>query len=599
MDASRPSGSRSWQARPFVGKSLRAFVLVAPIVVAVASSIVANHLIPRGDSLAISVLRVIPIMIISTGVVWVCDKGARKLLPLAVLMQLSLVFPDQAPSRFKAALKSGSSRHLGKLVDETRRNGLSSDPGEAARQVVQLIGVLGDHDRRTRGHSERVRLYAEMIGKELHLSGEERQKLQWGALLHDLGKLMVPTEILNKSGQPDAKEWEIIRGHPAAGMKLVEPLKAFLGEWAEAIGGHHEKWDGTGYPRQLKAGQISRAAAIVAVADSFEVMTAVRSYKKAMSMPEARAELTRCAGTHFSPEVVRAFLSISLGQVRWIAGPLAALSHVPYVGNLLHIPAAAAGVPGVIGSAVVPVTAGAILSTASVLPSVFTAPADQVQAIASNVDGHAVIDLPASEVAGLSRISEELQELSPVVGGDTNGGSTPNDVGHITTPLLPGEVPSTTTTPTPTTTTPTTTTPTTTTPTTTVVSPTPDGGFDADSSILVPEKDQVIDEVSPVDRLVLMVSKSKFYLNPQPLDGSSFSPGTTIYIFARTNGAAVDYQYPGGSYSALEYPYDMLGRSLWFPKGFVVPQTKGKYSIVATVTGNGEPETITATFNVT
>ncbi len=591
MDDSGLNGSRSWQARPLVGKALRAFVLVAPIVVAVASSIVANHLIPRGDSLAISILRVIPIMIISTGVVWVCDKGARKLLPLAVLMQLSLVFPDQAPSRFKSALKSGSSRHLGKLVDETRRNGLSSDPGEAARQVVQLIGVLGDHDRRTRGHSERVRLYAEMIGKELRLSGEERQKLQWGALLHDLGKLMVPTDILNKSGQPDAKEWEVIREHPAAGMRLIEPLKAFLGEWAEAIGGHHEKWDGTGYPRQLKAGQISKAAAIVAVADSFEVMTAVRSYKKAMSMPEARAELTRCAGTHFSPDVVRAFLSISLGQVRWIAGPLAALSQVPYVGNLLQIPAAAAGVPGVIGSAVVPVAAGAILSTASVLPSGFIAPAEQVQAIASNVDGHTLIEGPASEIAGLSRISEELQESTTVVGGDPNGGSTPNDVDYITTPLLPGEVPSTTTT--------TTTTPTTTTPTTTVPSPTPDGGFDADSSTLVPEKDQVTDEVSPVDRLVLMVSKSKFYLNPQPLDGSSFSPGTTIYIFARTSGTAVDYQYPGGSYSAVDYPYDMLGRSLWFPKGFVVPQTKGKYSIVATVTGDGDPETITATFNVT
>ncbi len=598
MDAPGQSGSRSWQARPLVGKALRAFVLVAPIVVAIASSIVANHLIPRGDSLAISVLRVIPIMIISTGVVWVCDKGARKLLPLAVLMQLSLVFPDQAPSRFKAALKSGSSRHLGKLVDETRRNGLSSDPGEAARQVVQLIGVLGDHDRRTRGHSERVRLYAEMIGKELHLSGEERQKLQWGALLHDLGKLMVPTEILNKSGQPDAKEWEVIREHPAAGMRLIEPLKTFLGEWAEAIGGHHEKWDGTGYPRQLKAGQISRAAAIVAVADSFEVMTAVRSYKKAISMPEARAELTRCAGTHFSPEVVRAFLSISLGQVRWIAGPLAALSQLPYVGNLLQIPAAAAGVPGVIGSAVVPVAAGAILSTASVLPSVFAVPAEQVQAIASNVDGHTLIEGPASEIAGLSRISEELQESTTVVGGDPNGGSTPNEIGRVKTPLLPGEVPSTTTTPTPTT--PTTTTPTTTTTTTTtIVSPTPDGGFDAESSILVPEKDQVTDEVSPVDRLILMVSKSKFYLNPQPLDSSSFSPGTTIYIFARTSGTAVDYQYPGGSYSALDRPYDMLGRFLLFPKGFVVPQTKGKYSVVATVTGNGEPETITATFNVT
>ena len=155
--------------------------------------------------------------------------------------------------------------------------------------MVEIIGVLGDHDRRTRGHSERVRLYVELIGRELHLSKEERQKLQWGALLHDLGKLMVPPEILNKPGKPDPEEWAIIQQHPAWGMAFIEPLRPFLGEWVDAIGGHHEKWDGTGYPQQLRGAEITRAAAIVAVADSVEVMTAVRSYKKAMSLVDARA----------------------------------------------------------------------------------------------------------------------------------------------------------------------------------------------------------------------------------------------------------------------------------------------------------------------
>ncbi|MBI3256152.1 MAG: HD-GYP domain-containing protein, partial [Actinobacteria bacterium] len=283
-----------------------------------------------------------------------------------VLMRLSLLFPDQAPSRLKAALKGGSSRRLGQLVDATRANGLDDDPGRAARQVIELIGALGDHDRRTRGHSERVRLYAEMLGEELKLSLEERQKLQWGALLHDLGKLMVPPEILNKPGKPTVAEWAVIEKHPAAGMQLIEPLRPFLGEWVDAIGGHHEKWDGTGYPRRLKGSEIPRAGAIVAVADSYEVMVAVRSYKKGMSPTDARAELTRCAGTHFSPEVVRAFVSISIGRLRLIAGPLAALAQVPFLGTVVQLPSALTTVPAAFSSALMPATAAAAALVAGI-----------------------------------------------------------------------------------------------------------------------------------------------------------------------------------------------------------------------------------------
>ena len=303
-------------------------MLLVPISVGCLAAIGANRLIAPPDLVVPALLRAAAIVVISSAVVWGADRFARRLLPLAALMQLSLVFPDQAPSRFRSALRSGSSRTLERTLDDTRRHGLAKDPGDAARQVVQLIGAIGDHDRRTRGHSERVRLFADLVGEELKLSKEERQKLQWGALLHDLGKLMVPSDILNKKGKPSAEEWRILEGHPDAGMELIAPLREFLGEWVHAIGGHHEKWDGSGYPAGLRGGQIPRAAAIVAVADSFEVMTAVRSYKKAMPLAEARAELTRCAGTHFSPEVVRAFLSISLGHLRIVAGPLAALAHL-------------------------------------------------------------------------------------------------------------------------------------------------------------------------------------------------------------------------------------------------------------------------------
>src|SRR5436305_500553 len=115
-----------------------------------------------------------------------------------------------------------------------RTNADGLDEGRATRSCERAVlgGAAGDgphhSDRRTRGHSERVRLFADLVGEELKLSKEERQKLQWGALLHDLGKLMVPTEILNKKGKPSDEEWAVLQGHPAAGMELIAPLSDFL-----------------------------------------------------------------------------------------------------------------------------------------------------------------------------------------------------------------------------------------------------------------------------------------------------------------------------------------------------------------------------------
>jgi hypothetical protein len=219
-------------------------------------------------------------------------------------------------------------------------------------------------------------LFADLVGAELGLSRHDRQLLQWAALIHDLGKLSVPPAILNKRGRPDADEWSILQGHPMAGELLVAPLRPLLGDWADAVGGHHEKWDGSGYPRGLAGEEISRPAAIVAVADSFEVMTAVRSYKRAMSMEDARAELTRCAGSHFSPEVVRAFLSISLGRLRVAMGPLSALAHLPFIRVVADLPAGVAGTLGSAGTRVAAVMPGVVAGVAAGAMAVtLTAPA--------------------------------------------------------------------------------------------------------------------------------------------------------------------------------------------------------------------------------
>jgi HD-GYP domain-containing protein (c-di-GMP phosphodiesterase class II) len=118
-----------------------------------------------------------------------------------------------------------------------------------------------------------------MIGEELHLKPEDVDALNWAALVHDVGKLKVRAEILNKDGTPTDEEWVVLRQHAEFGEELVAPLQGWLGEWADAVGQHHERWDGLGYPRNLSGDEISLAARIVAVADVFDVITSARSYK--------------------------------------------------------------------------------------------------------------------------------------------------------------------------------------------------------------------------------------------------------------------------------------------------------------------------------
>ncbi len=187
----------------------------------------------------------------------------------------------------------------------------------------------------------------------------DRDRLRWSALLHDIGKLAVHPDILNKPGKLDDDEWEVIKKHPLEGAKLTAPLAGWLGQWANTIAEHHEKFDGTGYPYGLKGDQISLGGRIVAVADCYDTMTNVRTYKSSMSPKAARAELAACAGTHFDPKVVRAFLDVSIGRLRPVAGPLAWLGSLPFVSSIPQ----AVSVLGRVGAASVVVTGAVAAGT--------------------------------------------------------------------------------------------------------------------------------------------------------------------------------------------------------------------------------------------
>jgi hypothetical protein len=273
----------------------------------------------------------------------------RRLLPLAALLRLSLAFPDQAPSRFRiarrtASLQQAQARVAAALVVDDHTLD-AEDPATAVRHCLELVASLAHHDRITRGHCERVRAYCNLLGEQLGLGRDDLQRLQWAGLLHDVGKVGVPARVLNKQGRLTADEWEQIKQHPAIGARLTRPLEPWLGDWVRGVGEHHERWDGGGYPAGLAGDEISLAARIIAVADAFDVMTAARSYKDPLPAEAARAELVKCAGTQFDETVVRAFVAVSIGRLRRVMGPSAALAQIPVLGSVLLPPTLGAAAP--------------------------------------------------------------------------------------------------------------------------------------------------------------------------------------------------------------------------------------------------------------
>ncbi len=322
-----------WACQPVLAVLIRFGVLMVPIVSGVAVGAALTRAIPRPNGMA-AVPWFLVVLGASTVTVTLVDRLARRLLPLATLLRLSLAFPDRIPSRFKLARQAGNIRVLERRIVETRERGLDDDPSKAAEEILTLVAALSAHDRKTRGHSERVRVFTDMLAEEFDLSPTDCDRLRWAALLHDVGKLDVPSEILNMRGKPDKAEWERLRRHPLEGERIAAPLAAWLGSWAAVIGQHHERWDGGGYPCALSGEDIGLGARIVSVADSFEVMTAARSYKRPMTPTAARRELQQCADGQFDPQVVRAFLNISLGRLWWAVGPASWVAQIPF---MLHI----------------------------------------------------------------------------------------------------------------------------------------------------------------------------------------------------------------------------------------------------------------------
>jgi putative nucleotidyltransferase with HDIG domain len=176
--------------------------------------------------------------------------------------------------------------------------------------IKALASVIDSKDTYTHGHSLRVAQYSKAIGERLNLSKPELEDIELSALLHDIGKIGIPEQILNKPDKLTVKEYEAIHEHPSKGAKILQEIKEFK-NINKGVRHHHEHYDGSGYPDGLKGDKIPLTARIIAVTDSFDAMTSDRAYRGRHSPQKALEEIKRCSGTQFDPTIVDLFSSIA------------------------------------------------------------------------------------------------------------------------------------------------------------------------------------------------------------------------------------------------------------------------------------------------
>ncbi|MEJ5257537.1 MAG: HD-GYP domain-containing protein [Fervidobacterium sp.] len=175
--------------------------------------------------------------------------------------------------------------------------------------ILTIIRILEYHDPYTKGHSKNVANLASLLAEKLGLSDELIRKTYWAALVHDIGKIVIPSTILNKEGKLTIEEFEIIKKHPVYGYDFLS-TSADLRELARYVYHHHERWDGKGYPSGLSGEDIPLISRIIAVADAWDAMRSSRPYRKGLSKEDALKELIEHSGVQFDPNIVRMFVKL-------------------------------------------------------------------------------------------------------------------------------------------------------------------------------------------------------------------------------------------------------------------------------------------------
>jgi len=182
---------------------------------------------------------------------------------------------------------------------------------DAYRGTALVLGdVVEADDAYTGEHCRGVVRLSLNVARALRLDAERCRNVEFSALLHDVGKIAIPNEIINKPGKLDEQEWAVVRMHTIEGQRMLETVGGLMRSVGRIVRSSHERWDGAGYPDGLRGDEIPLEARIVSACDAFDAMTTTRSYRKAMSIDVATAELMANSGTQFDPAVVAALLQV-------------------------------------------------------------------------------------------------------------------------------------------------------------------------------------------------------------------------------------------------------------------------------------------------
>lgn len=230
------------------------------------------------------------------------------------------VFPDKAKSDIELIKYADDALYRAKFFNKNRvetyysildelKEDIEDKHIDLVTSIKTLISVINAKDRYTYAHVERVVVYSRLLADKLELSGEDKKKLIYGAYMHDIGKINILEEILNKKMPLTNEEWEILKKHPVDGVEIIKPVESLM-YISPLILHHHERYDGKGYPGSLKGEDIPYLARVLTVVDSFDAMTSNRPYSKRKTHDEAIEELTLCSGTQFDPSIAKAFIEV-------------------------------------------------------------------------------------------------------------------------------------------------------------------------------------------------------------------------------------------------------------------------------------------------
>jgi diguanylate cyclase (GGDEF) domain len=229
-------------------------------------------------------------------------------------------FPDKANNEIELVKSSDDALYRAKFFNKNRveayysvleelKRDIEAEHIDLITSIKTLISLINIKDRYTYGHIERVVMFAKLLGNKLGLTEEEKKTLKYGAYLHDIGKISISKDILNKKMRLTDDEWEILKQHPDNGVDLIKPVES-LKQIIPLILHHHERYDGGGYPSGLKGNDISYLTRILTVVDSFDAMTSNRPYSNRKTYEDAVEELRRCSGTQFDSKIAEAFIEV-------------------------------------------------------------------------------------------------------------------------------------------------------------------------------------------------------------------------------------------------------------------------------------------------